>query len=99
MKPYFPAIPMKEAQTSSHVAIIVTARGGHIGFLEGWWPISAKEQYMAKLFSEYFSKALIDKDGEFEKVSKILMEQYKKKHSNDQIPQNDNGEPNQPLMT
>ncbi|KAL5286437.1 ABHD3 family protein [Megaselia abdita] len=95
------AIPMKEAMKSSHVAIIVTARGGHIGFLEGWWPISAKEQYMGKLFSEYFSKALIDKDGEFEKVSKHLMEEYKKRQlSNDQIPQpDDNEEPNQPLMT
>lgn len=85
---------MKEAKTSSHVAIIVTARGGHIGFLEGWWPYSAKEQYMAKLFSEYFSKALIDKDGEFEKVSKHLMEEYKRNNSNDQIPPlNENEEP------
>lgn len=98
---------MKEAEKSSHVAIIVTARGGHIGFLEGMWPTSVKEQYMAKLFSEYFSKALIDKDGEFERVSKHLLEEFLKNHSNtggdedDQIPQlNDNEEqqPNQPLI-
>lgn len=72
---------MKEAEKSSHVAILVTARGGHIGFMEGWWPMSPKEQYMGKLFSEYFSNALLDKDGEFEKVSKHLMEEFEKRHS------------------
>lgn len=69
------AIPIKAANQCSHVAIVITARGGHIGFLEGWWP-SNKDQYMCRLFTEYFSKALIDEDGEFEKASNKMHERY-----------------------
>lgn len=61
------AIPIKGAEDSSHVAIAVTARGGHIGFLEGFWPMQSN-QYMGRLFAEYFSAALFDKDGEFDKT-------------------------------
>lgn len=49
---------------SSHVAIVVTARGGHIAFLEGFWP-GNKDQYMSRIFGQYFSAALFDKDDEF----------------------------------
>lgn len=48
------AIPMDQAENSSHVAIAVTARGGHIGFMDGLWPLS-QNQYMARLFQQYFS--------------------------------------------
>ncbi|XP_024945852.1 phospholipase ABHD3 [Cephus cinctus] len=48
------AIPINEVNKSSNVAIIVTSRGGHIGFLEGVWP-AKKEQYMGKIFSQYFT--------------------------------------------
>lgn len=64
----FPAIPIKAAEESSHVAIAVTNRGGHIGFLEGVFP-ARKDQYMSRIFGQYFSAVLFDKDGEFEKIS------------------------------
>jgi abhydrolase domain-containing protein 1/3 len=32
----------------------VTSRGGHIGFLEGVWPLK-EEQYIGKIFSQYFT--------------------------------------------
>lgn len=55
---------MEAAIKSSHVAIVVTARGGHIGFLEGVWPMS-KDQYMSRIFAQYFSAALFDTNDEF----------------------------------
>ncbi|XP_037946133.1 phospholipase ABHD3 [Teleopsis dalmanni] len=69
------AIPIKAAEKCSHVAIVVTARGGHIGFLEGMWP-STKDQYMGRLFAEFFKKTLFDKDGEFESTTKELQKIY-----------------------
>ncbi|XP_062708467.1 protein ABHD1 [Aedes albopictus] len=67
------AIPIKAAEKSSHVAILITARGGHIGFLEGWWPAN-KDQYMGRLFSQFFSAALFDPNNEFYRTSQLMME-------------------------
>lgn len=67
------AIPIKAAAKSSHVAILITARGGHIGFLEGWWPAN-KDQYMGRLFAQFFSAALFDPNNEFYRTSQLMME-------------------------
>ncbi|XP_029679738.1 phospholipase ABHD3 isoform X2 [Formica exsecta] len=48
------AIPLKEISKTKNVAVVVTSRGGHIGFLEGFWPVK-EEQYMGKFFSQYFA--------------------------------------------
>lgn len=69
------ALPIKAAEECTHVAIVVTARGGHIGFLEGWWP-SPKEQYMGRLFTEFFTKALFDEDGHFERTRNELHQRF-----------------------
>nr|AAL28489.1 GM08242p [Drosophila melanogaster] len=69
------AIPIKAANQCTHVAIVITARGGHIGFLEGWWP-STKDQYMGRLFTEYFTKALFDEDGEFQHTANKMHERF-----------------------
>lgn len=66
------AIPVEAARKTSHVAIAVTARGGHIGFLEGAVPTTPHNQYMARLFGEYFDAAL--NGNEFDNVSKQLTE-------------------------
>lgn len=67
------AIPIKAAEKSSHVAILITARGGHIGFLEGWWPAN-KDQYMGRLFSQFFAAALFDPNQEFYRTAQLMME-------------------------
>ncbi|XP_053621734.1 phospholipase ABHD3 [Plodia interpunctella] len=59
----FDVIPMREACASAHVALAVTARGGHIGFLEGWWPAGpAHAQYIARLAQQYFRALLLRPD-------------------------------------
>lgn len=44
-------------------ALAVTARGGHIGFLEGLWPAAApRNQYIARLTEQYFTALLARPD-------------------------------------
>lgn len=45
------SIPMEGAQRSSHVAILTTRHGGHIGFMEGALP--TRYHYSDRLFSQY----------------------------------------------
>jgi abhydrolase domain-containing protein 1/3 len=69
------AIPIKAAEKSSHCCIVVTARGGHIAFLEGFWP-GDKDQYMSRMFTQYFSAALFDEDGEFARTIQEVNEKH-----------------------
>lgn len=69
------ALPIKPAEESTHVAFVITARGGHIGFLEGWWP-SSKDEYMGRLFVEFFTTALCDKMDEFQKIRHSMLAKY-----------------------
>ncbi|KAJ0182855.1 hypothetical protein K1T71_002224 [Dendrolimus kikuchii] len=57
------ALPLREALAAgaggARVALALTARGGHIGFLEGWWPARpAHTQYIARLAAQYFAALL-----------------------------------------
>lgn len=67
------AIPIRAAEKSTHVAIVITARGGHIGFLDGMWP-NANDEYMARLFTQYFSATLFG--SEFSELSERMMVHY-----------------------
>nr|XP_054757029.1 phospholipase ABHD3-like isoform X1 [Lytechinus pictus] len=47
-------IPLDEAKRSPNVAIAMTSRGGHCGFMKGIFPSGGKT-YMSEIFSEFVS--------------------------------------------
>jgi len=51
------SIPFESAASSSHVAILATQHGGHIGFMEGALP--TRYHYSDRVFSQYL-KAVFD---------------------------------------
>ncbi|XP_039604381.1 phospholipase ABHD3-like [Polypterus senegalus] len=44
-------IPVESARRLPNVALVITARGGHVGFLEGFFPQG--ESYMDRLFGQF----------------------------------------------
>lgn len=66
-------IPLDEAYKMDNLCIVVTSRGGHIGFMEGICPIN-KEQYMYRIFGKYFKTMLLE-DGvkHFKKEEDVLI--------------------------
>ena len=51
------SLPLDEAEKSDHVAILTTAYGGHIGFMEGAFPF--KLHFSDRLFAQ-FVKGIIE---------------------------------------
>ncbi|XP_068205559.1 phospholipase ABHD3-like [Palaemon carinicauda] len=49
-------IPITRAKCSSHVALVVTSRGGHVGFMEGLFPY--KCYYSDRIFGEFAEAVL-----------------------------------------
>lgn len=49
-------IPIQQALSSEYIMLVLTEMGGHLGFLEGWWP---KEQnWSDRLIVRFFSGLL-----------------------------------------
>ncbi|XP_055490167.1 phospholipase ABHD3 isoform X1 [Leucoraja erinacea] len=54
------AIPMQSAKQNPNVALLLTAHGGHIGFLEGIFP--RRMTYMDRLFKQFIQAVFEHKD-------------------------------------
>ncbi|XP_078253424.1 phospholipase ABHD3 isoform X5 [Rhinoraja longicauda] len=54
------AIPMQSAKLNPNVALLLTAHGGHIGFLEGIFP--RQMTYMDRLFKQFIQAVFEHKD-------------------------------------
>ncbi|KAF4088669.1 hypothetical protein AMELA_G00057540 [Ameiurus melas] len=51
------AIPVEVVKQNPNLALLITCHGGHIGFLEGFWP--RRSTYMDRVFRQ-FIKALVE---------------------------------------
>ncbi|KAG8222396.1 hypothetical protein J437_LFUL003017 [Ladona fulva] len=69
----FEAIPVAEASDLENVALVITARGGHIGFMEGLRLFPLHHQYMCRLFSQYFKAMLVH--GGASEISKSVADE------------------------
>jgi len=56
------SLPVEAASRSSHVAILATKYGGHIGFMEGIFP--TRYQYSDKVLSQYLTR-VFNQDSSF----------------------------------
>lgn len=47
------AMPIDVPEKNPNVIVVLTKRGGHLGFLEGWWPtgLNWSDRLMAKFLS------------------------------------------------
>lgn len=54
------SIPTEGANRSSHLAILATKYGGHVGFMEGWMPNGYF--YSDRVFSQYIQAVVSNKD-------------------------------------
>ncbi len=62
------ALPIEGAKDCKNLALVVTQRGGHLGFLEGFWPKGTSMHFMDRFVSQYvrgvnlFPEELMQKD-------------------------------------
>ena len=54
------SIPKEGAESSSHLGILVTNYGGHIGFMDGWIPDGYF--FSDRVFSQYLQAVINNKD-------------------------------------
>lgn len=56
-------IPVNEAERHDNVAILVTSGGGHVGYMDTFWPFTSNN-FMLKVIQQYFDAIMVDKNYE-----------------------------------
>lgn len=76
-------LPLAKVENSSHVAIVVTSRGGHAGFMEGFFPVRTYysdrllTQFIKGIFSNLENLRNVKKEGdEYAQNSTHVNEHY-----------------------
>lgn len=59
----FTDIPVNEADQHDNLAILVTSGGGHVGYMDTFWPFT-NNNFMLKLIQQYFDAIMLDKNYE-----------------------------------
>lgn len=54
-------MPIDVPEKNPNIMVVITKRGGHLGFLEGWWPtgLNWADRLMAKFLSACASTNLV----------------------------------------
>lgn len=73
-RPALTAFPVSIVQDLPNVALVLTAHGGHIAFLQGFFPRG--ENYMERLFGQ-FVHAVFEHQEEMKQACGIREEQMK----------------------
>lgn len=65
------SMPIDVPEKNPNVIVVLTKRGGHLGFLEGWWPrgLNWSDRLMAKFLSTCASMDLQTPSEEAAKAS------------------------------
>lgn len=58
--PFDVDIPTGEAEERGNVAILVTSAGGHVGYLDTFWPFVISKNFMVRLVRQYLDSIMID---------------------------------------
>ncbi|CAG9465675.1 unnamed protein product [Pedinophyceae sp. YPF-701] len=55
--PFVGRIPRAECIANPWVALVVTRKGGHVAWMEGWWPFS-RQAYMDRVAVDFFNNVM-----------------------------------------
>ena len=75
-------LPIGEIEANPFTAMLVTARGGHIGFLENGIPLVKSSYYLEKLLEQYLRAV---EGGRLAEMTATMRQQRQQQQQNQQV--------------